>query len=451
MTEADDGYSSSAYNSDDLIKYLHGFYHYGGHNEFKKNREYQEALAVLGGGIITIGLIGLLVYFVFLCCRSGCACCRKEAGCGPNLSRFILFVLSVGMCLLVLCSYVGYGTFIDGSEAIVSDCTSIKDTMIELDDYAGVMNTEGATFVAQAAKTKCWSAGQAVLTPSAASYRLVAELYQAALPPPKSISSFINIFDEQVPGYVGYLLGFAAGLAVLTSLTATLGIACKSSGILNLSSLLSIFLYLLLILLVALELTLSVMFADFCHYGPNAAIQDMANRQFSGEARDTVAFYTTCTGTNPLDTHLGTAVRELDSIHSVLAQVNSGSNSNTTCAEYGAIGVISKTYTAGVETTAMMAGPVDDTDANFPGAYKGQSCQGINEPYVHLVETALCSEAVTGLWELWSVHLAAACVLYICMFFTSHVKQKCKVLVLMDEEGAVKAIPLGPPLSPKTI
>lgn len=372
-----------------------------------------------------IGLIGVIAYFIFLCCRSGCACCRKEAGCGPNLSRFILFILSVAMALLVLCSYVGYGTFVDGADAVVSDCTNIKDTMIDLDDYSDVMYTEGATFVAQSAKAGCWSPGQPVLTSNSASYQLTAELYQAALPPPQSISSIIKLFDTQVPTYVGYMLGFAAGFAVITSLLSTLGLMCKSSTLLNLTSLLSIFLFLLLILLVALELTLSVMFADFCHYGPNQAIQEMADRMFTGEAQETVAYYTSCTGINPLDTHLDAAVSDLAEIQGVLAQANS-----TNCDAPAAIALMSKTYTAAVSTTSMMQGPTEasyNDDPNFPGDYKGQSCQGINEPYVHLVETALCNHVVTGLWELWSVHLAAACVLYICLFFTSHVKQKCKV------------------------
>ncbi len=107
------------------------------------------------------------------------------------------------------------------------------------------------------------------------------------------------------------------------------------------------------------------------------------------------------------------------------------------------------------------------------------------------MQNMLCGQTVVGIWQLWSIHLAAGAVLYCCMYFTSHVKQKCKVrrssrpfpapqaadfpfvgadaragtsagagltslprsqvLVLMDEEGAVKAIPLGPPLAPNTI
>ena len=55
---------------------------------------------------------------------------------------------------------------------------------------------------------------------------------------------------------------------------------------------------------------------------------------------------------------------------------------------------------------------------------------------------------VTGLWQLWAVHAVAAVFLYLALYLTSYVKQKCKVLKLLDEEGTVRAVPLGPPLAP---
>ena len=45
------------------------------------------------------------------------------------------------------------------------------------------------------------------------------------------------------------------------------------------------------------------------------------------------------------------------------------------------------------------------------------------------------------------VHAASAITLYFALYLTSYVKQKCKVLKLLDEDGTVRAQPIGPPLA----
>merc|ERR1712224_1185963 len=56
-----------------------------------------------------------------------------------------------------------------------------------------------------------------------------------------------------------------------------------------------------------------------------------------------------------------------------------------------------------------------------------------------VTENALCKDLVTGLWQCWAVHAASAVTLYLAMYLTSYVKQKCKVLKLLDEDGTVRA------------
>ena len=56
-----------------------------------------------------------------------------------------------------------------------------------------------------------------------------------------------------------------------------------------------------------------------------------------------------------------------------------------------------------------------------------QECEDINNLYFDLVDNVLCDKTVQGLWQLWATHMAAAAILYINLFFTSFVKQKCKV------------------------
>ena len=54
----------------EFLKYLHGFFHYGGTNVFDiGNQTYVTAVVGLGGLVIAIGVLMLLVWFLFLCCR----------------------------------------------------------------------------------------------------------------------------------------------------------------------------------------------------------------------------------------------------------------------------------------------------------------------------------------------------------------------------------------------
>jgi hypothetical protein len=428
------------YDTEKLIKYLHGFYHQGGHDEFDlHDSQYRTSLLYLGGAVIFFGGLALIAYFIFLCCRSTFACCRREAGCGPNLSRLLLFILTVCMTIMTLCSYVGYGNFIDGMNGVANDCTKIRDIVLSLDDGADDLADYGDNFDTYASNADCTDNA---LSSNAAIFKIHAMIYAQVMPAPKYLANFVDIFSKNIPEYVKYLLGFTAGSAAVTSLVTLLGIIGKSSTFLNISSLFSVLLFLLFIVLIGMELTLSVMFADLCYYGPDLALHDLAERTMNDQSIKVVDYYTTCEGTNPLQAQLNKTLTSAIAMNetaydSLFYNATSSSWETNVCENAAALMNVQSEVRTAMSTIDTM----DDA----------QSCATMNTIYYDLVDSVLCGKTVSGLWELWSVHLAAGALLYICMFFTSHVKQKCKVLVLMDEEGAVKAIPLGPPLAPNTV
>jgi len=361
--------------------------------------------------VVGFGCLGVIFYFIFLCCRSGCACCRKEAACGPNLSRFILFIMIIAMMVLTMCSYVGYGHFIEGMNGVAGNLGHIKKTITTLDNGAGDMYTYGVRFVENSERvtTSC-----AVFTDTdslernSVIFKGHSEVYSTALPDPSVMSTLIGLFENELQDYVKILLGFAAAVSATTCLFSVMGILCKSSALLNLSSLLSIFLILLFIALIGIELTLSVLFADFCYAGPNDSIQDMSDKIFPEEAANVVSFYMTCTGTNPLEIHLNKTINAL----AVIGNETDYFYERFDCTA-GAMATLHSTVALAEDTTSEMSDK--------------QSCATINDHYFNMVDEALCNKTISGLFELWATHLAAAAMLYACMFFTSHVKQKCKV------------------------
>lgn len=417
------------YQTSDRVSYVHGFYHYRGNDDFDmENMGYRYALLFLGGTVIFVGLIFLVQYFVFLCCRSSAPLCRKEAICGPNLSRILLVVISIFMLTLMSCSYVGYNTFSSGMDGVVGSSKEFTATLESLLSTSTSLQSKGSTLISKAATAACSSS---TLDDNADLVKSSAVDYKAALPEQKYTEEYTETFENDIPNYVYYVLGTSEAVAAAICFFTIFGAVCKSSTLFNLASLLSVLLFLLIVVLVGIELTLSVMFADFCAYGPNRAIQDKAYSIMSDEKVEVLTYYMTCSGTNALATLADAAETAIGTIKATLA--NYATNGEV-CSSASALEDMNTTAWGASELVANLV--------------EEQKCSELNAVYADLIDESLCGDTLDGLLQLWASHLAAGALLYVTMFFTSHVKQKCKLLNLMDEEGAVKAIPIGPPLAP---
>jgi len=263
---------------------------------------------------------------------------------------------------------------------------------------------------------------------------LHAEIYNLAVPPASIFGGFITLFADEFLWYIKLGLAFVAAFASVTWLFNTAGNLCRSSLLFNFSSFLALLLFLLIVVLAGLEFALSIMFADFCHYGPTQAVADLSG-MLSTRPAAAVRYYTTCPGPNPLVTHLNKTATALAVVRNITDEAIHFYNAS--CTNLGALQQLQATGNQAYATST--------------GLIAEQACPRLQGFFTDLVNEGLCTDMLSGLFELWVVHLVGALLLFICMFFTSHVKQKCKILVLMDEEGAVKAIPLGPPLSPNTV
>ena len=75
------------------------------------NPTYVTAVLGLGGLAIAVGVLMLLVWFVFLCCRSCVDCCRRDAICGTSIARAWLLVVIMGALISMIGSYKGWSNF----------------------------------------------------------------------------------------------------------------------------------------------------------------------------------------------------------------------------------------------------------------------------------------------------------------------------------------------------
>lgn len=261
--------SLSIYNAELYIHYIHSFFHYKGQNHFDvTNKGYVEvrdrksfeglrtflklhdqtltlrllqAIIFLAALVAFSGFVLTLAYFIFLCCRAGVACCRKEALCGPNLSRFVLFILLLAMVAMTFSSYIGYSHFIAGVRGVASDVQSLHDTLAILDTNAGVLANQAALLKSESLKLTCntQNALGNVTMLGTASENLATRThyYSKALPNPSALTDFLLFFQKQIPRYITYGLGFVSGLAAVSALFGMTGVLFKSSLMLNFSSL----------------------------------------------------------------------------------------------------------------------------------------------------------------------------------------------------------------------
>lgn len=434
--------TSAGYEEEYYIRYLHRFYHYGGANEFNLDDEdYWTAIYMLGGLVIILAVVLILAYFIFLCSRSACEGCRKDAGCGPSASRFILFLMTVCSTLLMLCSFRGYTDFIAGVDGVAEKAGTVKDVFGDLegfadtiaddaDDIQGYTNSDDAAWC----ESRLNSLGQDLDTHITSFQAVVGGGIKDELKYAE------RMFSDYIPQYVEYGIGFACCIVLLSSIFDILGNITKSSTMLNLASLLGTLSLLLLTLLVAFELSLSVFFADFCFYGPDEATVKVA-QQLQADADDgdpipsgVVAYYATCDVANPPPYTVNPLETFMNRTGNVLSDILA-TTTNSSCTS--SFSDLTKVQQAAV-----------DANVTYGSILDSMTCETMYNSIADMLETNICVDTVKGLWELWGVHTATSMVVYIALMFRSYVKQKAKVLKLMDEEGTVKAIPLGPPLAP---
>lgn len=436
----------------EFIKYLHSFYHYET-NEFDLDNQSYIA-AILAFGVITaaIGLCLLVSYFTFLGCRAGCDCCRRDAICGPSFSRCLLLLL---MFICVGCtavSFQGWLNFSNGVKVVVNSVDNVQMQFETLSLYGEDLSANANTLTSSAAKFVCDDAsntddGETKFIQAASMFDRATDKFQDAVGGAIKVKldALKPAFEDQLYLWVTAGLGGVLGLVIIYTFFGFCGVCCKSAILLNLASCLGIITMIVLTLLVAVEVSFSVLLADMCFYGPASAAVESASlvAGVAGTApmpTNVALYYTTCdvaggSVNNPLDAYLNgtkTALATLDQLQT---------SAEASCSlEWAPLSdreaLLSDMHMASVQANRTL-GKIDDA----------MQCDNLYDQWA-VIENAMCNELVTGLWQLWAVHAVAAVFLYLALYLTSYVKQKCKVLKLLDEEGTVRAVPLGPPLAP---
>ena len=366
-------YRPPVYAPSHIVLELHGYYHYGGANEFNPtNSDYQLAMAgffalpLAVGVMLTLGF-AMFQFFATKCPKLCCCCLPKKSN--WTRRRCLVSVLLILNMALLCCCWIGRNELQRGAsratKLISNNATGqtpgLVEDFISLDMYArafGEAANSTRIAVAVLVMEGC-PRPDPMMASSVEKGALDQALYEKVVAPamqqlgaggdnagsggesgPSGESGIvvqITSAAAQIEGmfagigaklslltkvdlklYVDIALGMFVGKFALGLLAATVGLLCLSQCMITFALGNGTTTLLAVSGAVAMEFFVSVLLSDFCVAQPLKAIDTLAQNYLQGTPASLAHYYTTCEGNNPIATSLQTGLQGLTALQGQL-------------------------------------------------------------------------------------------------------------------------------------
>jgi hypothetical protein len=404
-------------------------------------KKYLTNIAAISALAMVVAVLAMLEYWVFLCghncgccCAKVCSCCNKKGAWGGAVVARPLLALMLITTLVIMCNSLTASAHFKSGLAEVADVLGETTSLVQTVELAvGKLKNASSVYQSVGASAKVTSP---LPPPRGAGLGCDTDATGAALAGAgDAFAAAADMLGGMVNGTAGKILavrtqltedgpGLAKpklldDLAIATialfvpwTLLGLVGVGLGSrhpllsDGCLNCVAILGLVILWVIAVMLAVELAIGVLFADFCFSDPLVAIVALVRENLEGEPADVVAFYMDCAGGrgndfNPINANLVTASQTAG----VLGDIAEGA------AQAGACNAdtLSAVYAPGTGASAVVAEAV----AEIQGAF---SCQKINPLFVNATHVALCGHTMNGIAALFATQLAAV----MCMLFTLH-------------------------------
>ena len=264
-----------------------------------------------------------------------------------------------------------------------------------------------------------------------------------------------NFIELHVKQYISALVFVVIAGAATASCVGIIGLFCKRPRLMGCSLLLTNAIAIIFIILVASQLAMSVMLADFCIAPANNTLR-LADRFLPASSTsfapyDVASFYVRCTAQtnamleNPVDRSLANAsARTFEAqkkILDVLFELNNATN-NATGIPSSAQDLVQQCN----QSIGGLPGNLSVVNQTITKLRHEILCTNVHPTYVAVIEDAACDDMLKGFYRMWTV-LAAAGVLYLLsLFVLTFVRAGMRALErddLLDEVGTARAPLLG--------
>ena len=335
---------------------------------------------------------GFILWFL-MCCVNLCACCkccRKKLPCcfaifqnhqlRGKLTVIFLFVVAAA---IATAAFQGRNEFNSAIYDSADELRALGDSFDNLYADAEAMETQSAAIVTSTAAAACDNAEvQSALDSTGVGLASAASSIEELLRGlGGQLTDTAKTIEDDAPPNIDLGLGVITcmvWLNVLLGICAILTDRCKCDDCLVL--MIGSLTLLLLIALVGLEATLAVAISDFCFKGPSTSIALAMDE-------DLVNFYTTCNGTNPLDTQFDSAQASLTAYETTIDDI--AADPAITCNE--------------PELTEIPV-QIDLTKASIFSMQSNSGCSFLNPRFTGFLNDIICDEAVRGLFLCLLVH-----------------------------------------------
>eukprot|EP00597_Dinobryon_sp_UTEXLB2267_P005095 CAMPEP_0170070702 /NCGR_PEP_ID=MMETSP0019_2-20121128/8891_1 /TAXON_ID=98059 /ORGANISM="Dinobryon sp., Strain UTEXLB2267" /LENGTH=299 /DNA_ID=CAMNT_0010279039 /DNA_START=495 /DNA_END=1394 /DNA_ORIENTATION=+ len=204
-----------------------------------------------------------------------------------------------------------------------------------------------------------------------------------------SLKTFRDYFGASTINSKDLVTGLFFGFIMLTLLLQLLAYYLRNGILFRISVGISFFIVLALFILASLTMILIIPLSDIC-MDPNNKILNL----FSGQLAETLAYYITCEGSNPLDDDIQKLRSGLNNSQTILHQYKQYINTN--CAS-----MITSNFTA------------INNDVN--NLAQLTYCDSINEIYSTAILKGVCTDGFAGLYNFWLVTFLVAAFMYVLM------------------------------------
>lgn len=363
------------------------------------NQTYWIDVLISAGIPVVCFIVGLLAYWFFLCCRSGCCskCCARCQtctdilfGCGckqlccpkvnrdlavfdgsypkspnhcihkplckgsPHFARLFLIIIFIAVGMVNLQVDTGLNEVKNAFHEVADVCDTIADTFDDFITAASELEVSAANITdgAEGLEATCTDnllidTAETVVTYADEVSSAAGEIDDTIGNLPKTMrdagKAVRNAFSGTNYAYTRYALMIAILFSVLGFVSAicfesTKSCCCRfASSLLSLTTTLGIFLMLILALAVVVETYLGLVVSDFCYADPSEVLVTISADQLGQEPADTLEFFLLCNQENPVDEYYDEAMDAAQDINTTLASMKMAATADQLCCSEDAI------------------------------------------------------------------------------------------------------------------
>jgi hypothetical protein len=363
------------------------------------------------------------------CCAKVCGCCNKKgAWGGEKVARPLLALLFIVTLAAMSTSLTGRNHLQSGLTEVGNVLGEAADSFKTIELAVDKLTAASAVFKTVGATAKITSplppprgtglgcdtddtgksledVGGGFTTASEAMAEMVDGMSDKILKMKKQVT------EDGPPVLDGFVLATVALFfpwALFGLIGVGMGSRCPrmSDGFLNCVAFLGLVIMWVIAVMIAIELGIGVLFADFCFSDPLVAMVSLVNQHMEGEQADMMTFYMDCAkgkgnDLNPINENLIKASQLAELLGGITEGVAMGGTCNKD--------TLLKAYAPGTGASPLVVQAAAEIQATV-------SCQNINPMLVNLTHNALCEHTINGIASLFMSQVIAV----VLMLFTLH-------------------------------